>query len=456
MEEKEEIQWFEKLSLNSWEVEILIVGFVLVMLFNIPDTLSLELTKIQEGFSIQEEGDLLIWIIRFVTTAILSFIVQILIISFSLYLGLRGFWVGVLGLSSVYPDGINIKKLNFNKIFNKQISKYNFKDFITKIDNICSSIFSFSFLISFSIVSLCIFLIELIVLSVYLEKLTSPFIADTNIFNIIIFLPFFFCGVLYFIDYFLFGILKKIKWKPFGYLFNIIDKFYKYITLIFFYDTLYYAFISNVKRRIIFLFMACCIFILSAYESIELEKQTYFPDVKSSTVIMKYRNYEDKFKQRGYYDDSLYPSYPFIQSDVISEKHLKLHIPYLSIMNRPIEDLCPEVSGIFIVADTSEVQKIEKQERILNCINNAYSLFIDKEEIESDFVFYDYSHLLLDIKTFFMLIPLEQYNNGRHILRIDKLLKDDMIGASLMDGKLEQEFVSGSDSTYYIPFYISR
>ena len=45
MEEKNKIQWFEKLRLNSWEVEILIVGFVLVMLFNIPDTLNLELTK---------------------------------------------------------------------------------------------------------------------------------------------------------------------------------------------------------------------------------------------------------------------------------------------------------------------------------------------------------------------------------------------------------------------------
>ena len=50
MEEKEEIQWFEKLRLNSWEVEILIVGFVLVMLFNIPDTLSLEQDKMGEGF----------------------------------------------------------------------------------------------------------------------------------------------------------------------------------------------------------------------------------------------------------------------------------------------------------------------------------------------------------------------------------------------------------------------
>ena len=456
MEEKEEIQWFEKLRLNSWEVEILIVGFVLVILFNIPDTLSLEITKLEEGFSVQHDGDFLIWIIRFFTIGIVNEIVYILIISFSLYLGLRGFWVGVLGLSSVYPDGINLEKLNFNKIFTKQIAQYNFNDFIIKIDNICSSIFSFSFLISFSIVSLCIFFIEVIVFSVYIDKFALLFLEETTAFSLILFLPFLICGLLYFIDYFLFGILKKIKWKPFGYLFNIIDKFYKYVTLIFIYDTLYYAFISNVKRRIIFLILVCCIFILSAYESIEFEKEIYFPDVKSSTVILKSRNYEDKLRQRDYYDDSLYPSYPFIQSDVISENHLKLHIPYNSIMNRAIENFCPEVSEIFSVADTSEVQRIEKQERILNCINNAYSLFIDKEEIESDFVFYDYSHLLLDIKTFFMLIPIEQYNNGRHVLRVDKLLKDYMIGASLINGKFDQEFVSGSDSTLYIPFYISK
>ena len=86
MEEKNKIQWFEKLRLNSWEVEILIVGFVLVILFNIPDTLNLELTKIQENFSVQEENDFLIWIIRFLALGILSSIIHILIISFSVYL----------------------------------------------------------------------------------------------------------------------------------------------------------------------------------------------------------------------------------------------------------------------------------------------------------------------------------------------------------------------------------
>ena len=451
MEEKNKIQWLEKLRLNSWEVEILIVGFVLVMLFNIPDTLSLELTKTFHSLSVHELGDFLTWIIRLLTLGILSSIIHILIVSFSVYLGLRGFWIGILGLSSVYPKGINLKRLNFNTIFNKQVSQYNFTDFIIKIDNICSSIFSFSFLISFSIVSLCLFFIEMMLLSSFLYNIgvAEGWIGD------VITLPFLIFGLLFFIDYFLFGILKKIKWKPFGYVFNIIDKFYKYITFIFIYDTLYYAFISNVKRRIIFLLMVG--FILStSFATFELKKPSYFPNVISSKNIMKSGNYEDKFKQRDHYDDNLYPMYPFIQSDVITENYLKLHIPYHTRMNVPIENLCPEIVGVFLESDTSGMNTIEKQERILNCINNAYTIFIDKEDIENDFVFYEYAHPLLDIKTFFMLISLDQYTNGRHTLRIDKILKDKFKGMSYIDGMFEQEFGSGSDSTLNIPFYISR
>ena len=97
---------------------------------------------------------------------------------------------------------------------------------------------------------------------------------------------------------------------------------------------------------------------------------------------------------------------------------------------------------------------IEKQERILNCINNAYAIFINEEHIESNFVFYDYAHPLLDIKSFFMLMSLDQYPNGRHTLKIDKMLKDKWKSISFVDGVFEQEFAL--DSTLHIPFYISR
>jgi hypothetical protein len=201
------------------------------------------------------------------------------------------------------------------------------------------------------------------------------------------------------------------------------------------------------------------IFFLTSFESFELEEPTYFPNVTSSKNIMKSGNYEDKFKQRDHYDDNLYPTYPFIQSDVITENYLKLHIPYHTNMNIPIENICPEIAGIFLESDTSSMNTIDKQERVLNCINNAYTIVIDSEEIESDFVFYEYAHPLLDIKTFFMLISLDQYTNGRHTLRIDKILKDEYIGISSFgdgSGKIEQKFRSGSDSTLNIPFYISK
>ena len=453
MEENNKTQWFEKLRLNSWEIEILIVGFVLVILFNIPDTISLELSKITKDYAVREIGDFLIWFTNLLTLGILSSIVHILIASFILYLGLRGFWVGVLGLSSVYPKGINLEKLNFNTIFNKQITKYNFNDFVIKIDNICSSIFSFCFLISFSIVSLFLFLIEILLLSTYADKFFSYLLNDSynTSYTDILVVPFLLCGFLFFIDYFLFGIIKKIKWKPFGYIFNIIDKFYKYVTLIFIYDTLYYAFISNVKRRVVFLLFLSFVFISTSLDSFELEKQIYFPSVKSSEVIMKSRNYEDKFVERDDYTDKLYPEYPFIQSDVINDNYIKLHIPYHAYMNMPIEEFCPE-----LLLDTLEKNHIYKQKKIINCINSAYTIFIDKKQIKSNFVLYDYAHFLLDIKTFFMVVSLDEFSNGRHVLTIKKALRDKMSGVSFESGKFEQEYEMGVDSTTHIPFYIYR
>lgn len=453
MEENNKKQWFEKLRLNSWEVEILIVGFVLVILFNIPDTISLELSKITKNYSVREVGDFLFWSINLLTLGILNSIVHILILSFSLYLGLRGFWVGVLGLSSVYPKGINLEKLNFNTIFKKQIGEYNFNAFVIKIDNICSSIFSFCFLISFSIISFCLFLVQMILGSTYLDKLLSYLLNNNDVESYVdIFaLPFLICGLLFFLDYFLFGILKKIKWKPFGYVFNVIDKLYKYITLVFIYDTLYYAFISNVKRRLIFFLFISFIFISISLDSVKLEKHIYFPSIHTSEVIMQSRNYEDKFLERDDYNEKLYPKYPFIQSDVIGDNYLKLHIPYHSYMNMPMEEFCPE-----LLSDTLENNHIDEQKNIINCINGAYTIFVDKKEIESNFILYDYAHLLLDIKTFFMVVPLDEFSNGRHVLKINKALKDKMSGATFESGKFEQRYKMGGDSIMYIPFYIYR
>ena len=43
------IEWFDKLRLNSWEVEILIVGFVLVILFQVPATIDFNINAVMNS-----------------------------------------------------------------------------------------------------------------------------------------------------------------------------------------------------------------------------------------------------------------------------------------------------------------------------------------------------------------------------------------------------------------------
>ena len=84
--EKQKIEWFDKLRLNSWEVEILIVGFVLVMLFQVTDSLYLETMKIYNSAELVSQKDHSSWgfmIGQMLSVWALIFTVHILIYSFN-------------------------------------------------------------------------------------------------------------------------------------------------------------------------------------------------------------------------------------------------------------------------------------------------------------------------------------------------------------------------------------
>ena len=105
-------EWFNKIRLNSWEVEILIVGFVLVMMLQIPNSLDALYERVELSSSMSAAFEALAYFGKIMLILVMKLCVYILITSFSIYLFLRGFWVGLIGFSSVYPDGINIKQLN--------------------------------------------------------------------------------------------------------------------------------------------------------------------------------------------------------------------------------------------------------------------------------------------------------------------------------------------------------
>tara|TARA_Y100000996_G_scaffold117957_1_gene87914 strand:- start:607 stop:2013 length:1407 start_codon:yes stop_codon:yes gene_type:complete len=424
--EKQNKEWFHKLKLNSWEVEILIVGFVLVMLFQVVGSLDFKY------YIYFYSGDLesgenyrswLLYIAQFAGLMAVSSTVNILIYSFGIYIAFRGFWVGVLGLSSVFPDGIKFKNLNFKNKLSLNKDKYDLTNFINYIDKICSSIFSFSFLISFSIVSLILFFIQFLCLAIGLDFIAMNYL-NSNIADIlfeVLYFIYFLAGLLFFIDFFLFSLLKHIAWKPFSFVFYYINKYFRITLLVFLYDHIYYIFISNIKRR--YLFFILFLFFLISFFYKPLNDEKYFPPMNSKTNnVMSYYNYQNQFKFIEFGTEGSYPEQPFIHSDVISKKYLKLYIPYTPLINESLRNLCPEIPIINDVKDDAVLEQ-----NVLDCINEHYIISINEEKIDNDFIFYHYAYEYIKLPTFFMIVPLENIDNGKHILNISKItIKNDV------------------------------
>ena len=83
--QKQNKEWFHKLKLNSWEVEILIVGFVLVMLFQVVGKLDFESYIFFDSGDLQTEenyGSWALYFSQFAGLMAVSATVNILIYSF--------------------------------------------------------------------------------------------------------------------------------------------------------------------------------------------------------------------------------------------------------------------------------------------------------------------------------------------------------------------------------------
>ena len=451
--EQHKIEWFEKLRLNSWEVEILIVGFVLVMMLQIPNYLIALNEKMWLAFPLEDAEVAMSFFAKTLIILSLEACIYFLILSFTIYLALRGFWIGLIGFSSVFPDGINVKQLNFNKIFTNQIKKYNFNDFIITIDHICSSIFSFSFLITFSFLSFIIYIVQILFIVAFKKTILldndSSFVLP---FNILFHWPHLILGFIYFIDFFFFSLLKKIKWNFFGVIYNYVNIFFKYTTLVFIYEPLYYAIISNVKRRIIFISLIGLVLFGSLTEYLtETEyPETYFPsDSQSSENIMLNLSYENQFSDID--DHHVFPDVPFINSDIIENNYLRLYIPYFAETNTFYKKLCDSIDYI-----SSEDPDSKKVQEVLDCMNLAYKITIDDKEIESNFIFYSYSKLGVDMKTLFMPITIKHLDDGQHTIVISEMFSRN-INVEIDDEVVALQIVAdGDNKSYSIPFYIFR
>jgi hypothetical protein len=134
---------FSALHTRTHEAELLVSGAVVFGLFHVAPIVSVFFTGLESRLEGMQR------MAAIYGQLYLSLVIYALIGTFLLHLAMRAFWIGLVGLESVYPNGIRWDTLKAGPYFIRHSKKRagTLAGTIESLDDVCSLIFSFGFLI---------------------------------------------------------------------------------------------------------------------------------------------------------------------------------------------------------------------------------------------------------------------------------------------------------------------
>lgn len=245
--------WLKHLQENSWELELLISGGAVFSLFQFSD-------YFLHGVQAARIISYLPGAMTIVTIGMLG--IQILTLGFILHLIFRAYWLALVCINYVFPNGIDHNKVSLKKPFkNKQSTAKDLKEQIIGVDKLCGLLMYMSIVSALTIFGLIILTIVTLPFSVYLDQsFLSISISYSAIFLILL--------LIYIIDLLSFGLLRKIPWL--SYLLYPVFRLYDLISLRFLYERSLKLFSTNIKKGkfLIAAFCFACVAMLNTYLAI--------------------------------------------------------------------------------------------------------------------------------------------------------------------------------------------
>lgn len=424
-------EWLRILEQQSWQAELIISGIAIFGAMQLPDVVFNIIDRVLVSFS----DDSLEFLQYFFIYLLIG--VRFLITGFIIHFVLRAFWVGMLGLVSVFPEGIREKSPMYSDNYLKKI-RAEFPDinkFNQKLDHFCSLILSITALAlqMFLIIAFWVLVVILFhqLLSSFLSKSAVSLILKVLLVIIII--------ISFLVSLLNFGKIKETtiakKWQyPLSRRFNRVFANIFYEPYLYILMTLFTNLKLKNKHKItgIIAFM-----VLTALFAFDLPRSNmrYFP--KESFFAM---NQSPHTSLASNYETSLNGELilrPVIQSDVISSDHLRLFIPWFARETAARESICGKQE--FPPDLSKEAQRDLKRRFENDCMAQYYQISIDSMPVQ-EISFTKHFHQNMDEKGFLTYIPLDSLTNGKHLLKIEKGYKND----------------EGQNAIQHIQFFLDR
>jgi hypothetical protein len=428
-------EWLERLQQESWQLELLISGFLLSIFLSAKNQIDVLLTESTRLMATLSGGVVYIMLFfGFIAT-------NILVINLIGHILLRSLWIGAIGLRNISGD-IELENLNLSPVFKKYLDKKlpAFDDYIEQLENFCCLIFAYTFLLVFSILSLFLVIIigvislftiaqTLIWLFPWMKShkkfISFPFLLGYGSF-----------GLIYLLDFILQGKIKSIAW--FSKAYWPFYRFFSFISLSKIYRPLYYNMIDNPLGRKVMLSILPYILIFTLYSSISYNDSVLFPTHESSYKIDN-NFYENTSDEKPYISSiSLNKKY-FAESDFVEVflpfYNLNKKIAYGSCMDSLAKN---EVGFNFDNSfwdgyDSSDEKKTEedldafenrKAKKDLNkieCLSSHFDIFVSdtlQKKVNYDF----YIHPKNKQKGILATLDIASLQRGKHFL--DFKIKD--------------------------------
>lgn len=422
--------WLNKLERESWQLELLVSAFTIFLL--IQATISFEgfITDLEYQYNLRSGQYSMLYLF----IGLLFKSLEALTFCLIAHLMLRGFWIGTIGLRSVQSK-INFSDLNYNEFFTEKLKKrvISLDQLVIKLDEICSVIFAFAFLVISILLAFGLYLIFFGLIAVILNFISdlTPESFDIVILitALILFPIILLTGVIYMLDYFTLGFFKKLKW--FAKVYYPFYRLYNIITLSVLSRSIYYYMISKFSKKRIRLIYSLVGFLLFFSLIFQFDQHQYYPErLNEETVSANY--YDDQRPS----DDYIYGA--SISSDYVDKPYFRVFLRYDAVDNNRISKFCEDFTpmkedglnwrfkskfengNLNIGPQNFEGEDFDK---LLSCLSSIYQISVNNR-MYNNLNYRFFTHPSKKQRGIITNIPTDDFLSGENILTIEKIHLD--------------------------------
>lgn len=406
------IKWLEILQQESWQLELLISGFAIFLLASGYDQIDGFEYKIRLLTSGSEYFGSLLLPFKIILGAW-----YVLVINLILHVLLRGLWISTIGIRYVSGEiEFDVLKLSpkFDRFLKKRI--VSFDSYIEKLEQLCSIVFGFTFLIIFILLSFGIYLAGIIIIAFSMDMITENNQPGWLMLFIPLLIFYIFGGLIYFIDFITLGWIKKRK--SISGMYYPIYRFFSFVTLSFVYRPLYYNLIDNKYGRKVVLFLFPYALILILISTMTIQTQAFLPNLRFNETLGNNR-YDDTWNGTTLINSAS------LQSKFVDNGYLELYLPYVGRTDdNVIKLLCPDLEpakkGIFFLSNGDEKRNSMNAEMALDCHSQRFKIYVN-DSLLSDLKYRFYDHPKRKNQGLATIFDVNFLNRGEHLLKIEVL-----------------------------------